>query len=696
MSVSEDSGDLSGAAAVNPAAQLVRRLVRMYAGYALGLSLLLALGAWFSRTPHRFGALPVEAFHGGLGATALASVLLSLAALCATGVITVARFWRRRADALMAAGEIGPAPADLLARVWNLGPGVMGREGQAVALPLGAIAISLIVWRLWPTSAAPAADANLVAALMVGLAFPSLIAERVMNGFSATEMPEAPGLRRLLLLTTLTLAIGAVAEIARGVGLLWASWILRALDVVTVLVAAELALRALARLFLPRPLPEASTAATDSIVAALLTGGARAPAALLRTHFGLDFARSWALSFLLKAAMPALIATLLFCWLLSGVKLLDSDQRGVYERLGAPVAVLGPGFHVLMPWPLGRLRPVEFGAVHTLAIGAVKGAAAAVKIEETGKIGAEDTPTASMNRLWETNHATEAEYLVASQAEGQQGFQAVNAEIFVLYRTGLTNRAAMQSVYGSADPAAVVEQEGNRLVTRYFSSHTLDGVMGGQRESLQQSLRDQLQQAVAADGAGVDILAVLIDAIHPPAGAAAAYHAVQAAEINAAASVSNATGHALRTAGKAQEEAAQATDAAQATAVEKVQAASGDAYQFNADRSAHRGSPQAFLMERRNRSLIQTLRGARLTVVDAHLKPDQVPLFDMRTAGAQAGRPAGAATGTAAPSHDTSEAAVGEQQIPSTSTEGSPPASTSEEATEDSAKSHAKPGYGPR
>jgi regulator of protease activity HflC (stomatin/prohibitin superfamily) len=34
------------------------------------------------------------------------------------------------------------------------------------------------------------------------------------------------------------------------------------------------------------------------------------------------------------------------------------DQRAVYERFGAPVRVLHPGLHLILPWPLGRLRPV--------------------------------------------------------------------------------------------------------------------------------------------------------------------------------------------------------------------------------------------------------------------------------------------------------------------------------------------------
>ena len=674
MSLQDEAADLLPGAPLSRAAQLVRRLVMLYAIFAGVIVLMMLIGLAPLKAGEKLKDLGVETLTGGLGVTALIALLLSLTALAAAALLTDSRLWTRRREAALAADELDPNSPTLLTSLWRLGPGVLARQGQAVLLPLGLVAMVVISRLLWPslTAAPPVTGApNLVAAGVVGLAFASLIAERMMNAFPAGQAPEAPGLRRLLLLTTLALAIAAVAEVGRGAGLAWVVWIQRALLAGAIIIAGELALRALARLFLPTPTTDTAKAATDSIIAALVTGGPRAPAALIRTHLGLDFARSWALAYIRAAAFPAIGGTLLLCWLLSGVKLLDGDQRGVYERLGAPVGVMGPGLHILAPWPLGRLRPVEYGTIHSIAIGAEQAT------EASEQIGADDMPQPGMNRLWDTSHPTEAEYLVGSQTGGQQGFQVVDAEIRVLYRTGLTDAAAWQSVYGSSDQLAVVKQEASRLATRYFSSHTLDEVMGGQRESLEDSLRAQLAQAVNADHAGIDIVAVLIEAVHPPAGAAAAYHAVQAAEINANASVANATGHALRTAGEAQAEAQQLTDSAQAGAVEKVQAAGGDAYQFDADRKAYHASPPAFLLERRDADLTQALKGQRLIVVDSRITSAQMPLIDMRAPMTPA--PASSAAGP--PTHEMSEG-FAPDQLPSTSTEGPAPPSTNEEAAE--------------
>ena len=288
---------------------------------------------------------------GGVGGTTLTTLLLAATALLAVLMLTTARL-RYAAAGSPARDTAGPA--------WRLtDPGFAARQGQSAVLPVGALLIWIAARFLWP-AAAPAtssATANVAAGLVFILAFVSLIAERTLREFPTPQLPEAPHLRRVLLLTTILLTATACIEIGRGAGLDWVRWPTFVLICVPGVIAIELALRAAARLFLPPRSAADARAATDSILVGLITGGPRAPATLLRTHFGLDFARSWALSFLTAAILPAVFGTALLCWTLSGLKLIDLEQRGVYERFGAPVAVLGPGLHLLLPWPLGGFAP---------------------------------------------------------------------------------------------------------------------------------------------------------------------------------------------------------------------------------------------------------------------------------------------------------------------------------------------------
>jgi regulator of protease activity HflC (stomatin/prohibitin superfamily) len=589
--------------------RFVRRLTLLYAVGAVIVVLLLSMRLLPASVAPRTRDLVDEAIAGGLGGMVLTALLLALTGLAATLSLTAARY-----------------------RLWRFEPGFTARVGQAVILPLGATLLCGSAALLWPVATATVipANANTVAAFVFALAFISLVAERSMHAFPAAQLAEAPSLRRLLLLCTLLLLAAACVELGRAAEFSWIRWPAIVFICLPCLVALELAVRALARMFLPAPAAALAKAVTDSIFAALFTGGPRAPGVLLRTHLGLDFARSWALSFLSAAILPAIGATALLCWALSGLKLIDLGQRGIYERFGAPIAVLGPGLHMLVPWPLGRLRPVEFGAIHSVAIGVDQ---SNEDMDET-RVDAEGVPPASLNRLWESAHPGQAEYLVASQSTGLQGFQTVSTEISVLYRVGLTDAAALASVYSVADPETLVKEAASRLVLRYFNSRTLEAVLGAKRENIADALRAELVNDLDSRHAGIDVVSVLIEEIHPPAGAAAAYHAVQAAQINASASISNETGRAKRTAGIAQQEAHQLTTAAAAQAEETLHAANADAYQFNADRRAYAEAGRAFLLERSNRDLVATLSQAPLIIVDHRLTAAQSPVIDWRTLGA--------------------------------------------------------------
>jgi regulator of protease activity HflC (stomatin/prohibitin superfamily) len=625
--------------------RLIRRLSIVYAAAALAVGVLLLPALLPTGVAVPLRALAQELIAGGAAGTALAALLLSLSALLGTLALTSARFHESLAEHNAAAGATASGWRASLQH-----PGVAARLGQAVVAPLAVVLIYIFLRLLWPTAdvAPDAKAANIAAALLFALAFTSLVAERVMADFPAPQLPEAPTLRRLLLLTTLLLGIIACSELGRGAMLGWVHWAQWLLALVPGLIALELALRALARLFLPAPAAANATAVTDSIMAGVITGGPRSPAALMRSHLGLDFARSWALSFLSAAVLPTLLGTALLCWGLTGLKLITLGERGIYERFGAPVGVLGPGLHLLMPWPLGRLRPVEFGTIHSVHVGVDQSAPDSVE-----SVGAEDTPPASLNRLWESAHSGQANYLVPSPGTGQQGFQSVSTEISVLYRVGLTDEAALQSVYSVADPESLIEQAGSRIVLRYFNSRTLLAVLGERRDNVAAALRDALTADLNSHQAGIEIVSVLIEEIHPPPGAAGAYHAVQAAEINARASIFNERGRAEGVAGVAQQEAHQLTTAAHAGAVESVAVANAVAYKFDAERRAHAEGGAAFLLERSLTNLQTALAGKPLILIDYRLAAGAGPIFDLRspsgTTRPMTGNPVDLGVGTPAP-----------------------------------------------
>ncbi|MGK4709579.1 protease modulator HflK, partial [Pseudomonas aeruginosa] len=285
----------------------------------------------------------------------------------------------------------------------------------------------------------------------------------------------------------------------------------------------------------------------------------------LHQRFGIDLRQVWAFGFMRRAFLPVLAVVSLSGWLLSGVREIGMDARGVYERFGKPVAVLGPGLHLGLPWPLGRVLAVENGVVHELATSVAAGDGGAEPLAP-----AEGPAPDSANRLWDASHISEKSQVIASLADHRQSFQIVNMDVRIVYRIALDDAAALAATYRSADVPTLVRSTASRVLVHAFASRTLDEVLGEQRAGL----AEQIGQAVQADldrlGSGVEVLGAAVEAIHPPAGAANAYHAVQAAQITAQALIARERGQAAAQRNEAQLQASVAHDRASAQARETL------------------------------------------------------------------------------------------------------------------------------
>src|SRR4029077_4409764 len=146
-------------------------------------------------------------------------------------------------------------------------------------------------------------------------------------------------------------------------------------------------------------------------------------------------------------------------------------------------------------------------------------------------VGAEAAPPAAADRLWDASHPSEQSYLIASQANGQQTFQIADADLRVVYRVGLNDADALNAAYRVADPEVLIKASTGQLLVRYFARYTLPDVVGQSRDAFTKEFSDGLQDQLDRLSSGIEAIAVVVEAIHPPAGAASAYRNVQAAEI---------------------------------------------------------------------------------------------------------------------------------------------------------------------
>ena len=513
----------------------------------------------------------------------------------------------------------------------RFGSGLLAQVGTPVLWLCGWSLLALIsvveFWNLTLPAAQVGQSASIGAALALALAFGMLVFERRLAQETAAQWPEAAQLAQLCRVAIGCLVISAVCLLFASEASVWPLRLATLIGLLPALVALEFLLRAVLSLFSPRQPRLEPRLLAQSFIANLLRWPPRPLLALqheLHNRFGIDLRQIWAFTYMRRAFLPVLLVVLAIGWALTGVHEVPLQGRGIYERFGKPVEVFGPGLHAGLPWPLGRVLPVENGVVHELATSASDAAAPALA-------PAEGPPPLIANRLWDASHVNDKSQVIASRRGDTQGFQIVNMDVRFVYRIGLSDQAALAAIYHSADVPTLIRSTASRILVHEFASRTLDELLGEQRTRL----ADEIGRAVQADlqrlNSGVEILATVVEAIHPPAGAANAYHAVQAAQIGAQALIARERGAASEQTNHAQLQASTARDQAQASAREVNAAAQAADLRFTAEQKAYATAGRAFVLEQYFSQLSQGLAHAKLLILDHRLGADGAPTIDLRS-----------------------------------------------------------------
>jgi regulator of protease activity HflC (stomatin/prohibitin superfamily) len=516
---------------------------------------------------------------------------------------------------------------------------------QPWAVPLcGCLSVALAATAFQPLSPAALIHAMVSSSLTIAsgaaaltLAFLALVAERFHAHAAqrADASGSLAGMLRVLVACALAAALSAAWFVYQHTAL---DLVVHVAAVLSAAIAVEMMIRAaLLRFFAPRAAAGA-TPVPSSVLAEMLRYRRSPLASLgaeLHDRYGIDLRQNWVLRSFVRLLPLTLVAMAVLAWLLTAISVLGPAQRAVYERFGAPVAVWPPGLHVGMPWPFGRARIVDNGAVHQII---VSGGAddSSVAAPSTSADGA--TPD-QLNRLWDVQHPWDTSQVIAGATGEQQSFQIVNADVRLDYRQGLSDTAARAALYQAVDQESTVRSIANREVVHYLASHTLQALLETSQTVMADSVRAAVQRQLDQLASGIEVVAVVIESVHPPTGAAVAYHDVQAAQIRSQAEVAEAHGFAAGVLGNARQQALTNLAQASARAADTMAAARVQQIDFEADTVAYRLGGPAFPFEYYLGKLQQGLQNARITVIDDRLTADGRATLDLRpfTAGDLAG-----------------------------------------------------------
>ena len=355
-------------------------------------------------------------------------------------------------------------------------------------------------------------------------------------------------------LVGLVLAIGGFLELALGIGLL-VNYRPYIISIGMMAYGAEIILNILLDLYRPRKPGELPRPAFDSRFLSLLAAPDRIAENVgeaVNYQFGIDVTSSWFYQLLSKWIVTLVAIAVGIGWLMSSLVVVEPHERGLILTNGVISEPLfsfgdtgdgdvGPGLHVKWPWPFSRYEtPVSVGRgdeeVRTTTGVRVLHLASNPPEEDKNII------------LWTENH-TRGERLNIVQPERNPEIETrgddeatstvaelslVAAEVPMHYV--VRNVKLFDQFAAPGQREQVLLQVGRRVVTQYLGERAIDEILAMSRTSMPKELKHRLSEAYGqfndGQGAGIEILFVGVNGVHPPTRVAPSFERVISARQN--------------------------------------------------------------------------------------------------------------------------------------------------------------------
>ncbi|MBD3349534.1 MAG: FtsH protease activity modulator HflK [Candidatus Eisenbacteria bacterium] len=265
------------------------------------------------------------------------------------------------------------------------------------------------------------------------------------------------------------------------------------------------------------------------------------------------------------------VLVLVALWLLTGLYFVGPGRVGVVRRWGRNVGEpTAPGVHLKAPWPVDRVTVVDVPLVRRVEIGfETRDEPRAVT-----EVAAEFYAT-----LWESRHAAgtyEKRPEEALRLTGDENIVDMNA--VVLYRVS----RPLDYMFNVSDAGALVKLAGETVMGQVVGALALEDVLTAKRDSLEQVLTGGVQEMIDFADAGVEIVGVRLQDIHPPLEVVPSFRDVASAREDKNRIINEARAYKNQTLPKARGEAKRTVIEAEAYESERVDRAIGDSARFMA------------------------------------------------------------------------------------------------------------------
>ena len=258
-----------------------------------------------------------------------------------------------------------------------------------------------------------------------------------------------------------------------------------------------------------------------------------------------------------------ILVALVAVWLLSGIYIVNPDEEGVVLRFGKYDRTVGAGPHYALPFPIETVYKPKVTQVQRVEVG-------------FRSVGQGRTFQQGANR----SLPEESGMLTGDE-------NIVNVQFSVQYQI----KNPVEYLFNVTDQAAVVKNAAEAAMREVIGNSLIDSAITDGKLKIQSDATVLLQQVLDRYEAGIQVLAVQMQDVHPPQEVSDAFKDVASAREDKSRIINEAEAYRNALLPQARGEAAAILNKAEAYRVARLQQAEGESRRFDALRQEYEKAP---------------------------------------------------------------------------------------------------------
>lgn len=307
----------------------------------------------------------------------------------------------------------------------------------------------------------------------------------------------------------------------------------------------------------------------------------------LEENTGITLRSLWSIKYIRDITPAILFMIGVLLWLSTCIIQVETKQQAAVYRIGKlQEKILQPGLHVTLPYPFDKVEIYDTETVNKTTIGY--------------------KATENADNIWTEGHQGEEYKLLLGG-----GDEVVSINLRLEYKIS----DLKQYLTTATSPESMMQALAYELVTDQTIATDLSSLMSADRDAFSENFQKELSKMMGEKNLGLEVVAVILESIHPPVEIAWVYQELISAGINAERYLVNAQDVAAVTIAQAETTQDTTVGAAQVSYEEKLAAAKASVTEFMASVEAYNASSDAYKYQKYLAAVRKAYGNANLVIL---------------------------------------------------------------------------------